>query len=282
MGKKLTEEGKKFIRTVCSGTNSSKLVGKNSYNLPFSTIENTETVFKSNAIDQFGKPIITNNQLAEALIFWFNKYSEIYDLDANIIAAQAYAESAYNVWTYAPKPSSASGISQFIGAAFFDVVIRDFGPEPHFSLEEKNKLTQNIINPTLITSYTKFNTNSDARNNRKFLHQNIIDNPELMIKAQCKLMKYISNRNNSLASSTLFAYNRGSGYKSNDYLSLVKYVANEKGSDYIKEGINYVEKIFGFLGDKNNTKVANLNKPTGVWFGYDIDFNFDNFNASLG
>lgn len=282
MAKRLTEEGKKFIRTIVSGNGNSKLSGKNKYNLPFSNIEDTPTIFTSKVVDHVGNPILTNAQLAEALIYWFDKYALMYELDANIIAAQAYQESLYNVWTYAPRPSSASGISQFIGVAFYDVVIRNIGPSPNFTEEEINRLTKNMVNPKLQTSYTNFTVGSDARNNRSILHQNITDNPDLMIKAQCKLMKFISDRNNNLASSALFAYNRGSGYRSNDYISLVKHVADRKGTEYIKEGIDYVEKIFGYLGDQNNTKIAKLNKPKGVWFGYKLDFEFENFNANLG
>lgn len=282
MGKRLTEEGKKFIRTICSGDSNDKISGKNRYNLPFSTIEDTVTVFTSQAIDHLGKPITSNKQLAEALIYWFDKYAAEYDLDANIIAAQAYQESGYKIWNYAPRPSTASGISQFVGLTFYEVIIRNMGPAPHLSESEKAKLTANLTNPTLQTSYSNYVIGSDSRNNRVKLFQNIIDNPDLMIKAQCKLMKFISDRNNGLASSALFAYNRGSGYKSQDYLSLVKHVANDKGTAYIQEGVNYVEKIFGYLGDKENTKISTLGKPKGIWFGYKLDFEFESFNANLG
>lgn len=282
MGKKLTEEGKLFIRTICSGDGNSKIMGKNEWNLPFSTVEDTITVFTSHAVDHLGKPITTNKQLGEALIFWFDKYATEYDLDANIIAAQAYAESGYNIWTYAGRPSTASGIAQFVGLTFFDVVINNVGATPHLTPSEKAKLTLNVVNPTLKSSYSNYTIGSDARNNRIKVHQNIIDNPDLMIKAQCKLMKFISNRNNGLASSALFAYNRGSMYKSTDYLSLVKHVTNDKGIEYIDEGVKYVERIFGFLGDRDNKRISSVNKPKGIWFGYKLDFDFENFNANLG
>jgi len=41
----------------------------------------------------------------------------------------------------------------------------------------------------------------------------IIDNPDLCIKAQCRLLKYHANLTNSLASSVLFCYSRGNYHK---------------------------------------------------------------------
>ena len=50
-----------------------------------------------------------------------------------------------------------------------------------------------------------------------------------------------------------------------------------EGGEYIKEGVKYVEKIFGLLGDKDNIYIKN--KPKGVYFGYKLDLDQNNFNS---
>ena len=45
--------------------------------------------------------------------------------------------------------------------------------------------------------------------NRPIYHQNAIDNPDIMIKAQCAYIKYIANKCNSLTSSTIMCYYQG-------------------------------------------------------------------------
>ena len=284
--KKLTNEGKKFIRTITKGDGNSLLTGRNRYTLPFSDLEGITTTFTSNALDRFGRPITTNSQLGESLIFWFDFYAKQYDIDANIIAAQAYQESVYKVWNYAAT-STASGISQFIGITVYDTIIKNRGVSPNFFASEIAKITKNLELPDQLDSYkqrgkgTSPSSRKRARTNRSKLHQNIIDNPDLMIKAQCKLMRTIADRNNRLASNSLFAYNRGSGLRGTTYTEIIRKTSQEKGNEYIKEGIIYVERIFGYLGDKDNTEVSLPSVVKGIWFGYDIDFTFDDFIADL-
>jgi hypothetical protein len=110
------------------------------------------------------------------------------------MAAQAHQESGYNVWAY-PLSSTASGISQFVVEALYDVVIN--------SRAGINQYVPILITPPEIALITK-NINGDltdintykvktqlGRENRPTLHQNVIDNPEIMIKAQYRYMKYI-------------------------------------------------------------------------------------------
>ena len=103
-----------------------------------------------------------------------------------------------------------------------------------------------------------------------------MNNPDLLIKAQFRYMKYIANRNKHIAANTLFAYNRGSSYRGKDYYDIVNKVKSRRGSEYIKEGINYVERIFGILGDRNNVNIKN--KPKYYYFGYNLNLDKNNFN----
>ena len=46
------------------------------------------------------RKIANGVELAEAIIYWYDFYAKMYELDANVLAAQAYTESAYTLWTY--------------------------------------------------------------------------------------------------------------------------------------------------------------------------------------
>src|SRR5690606_12410655 len=69
-------------------------------------------LWEANVYDDSNRLITTNDQLALQLIKWYNYYAKEYEIDANIIAAQGFAESAYKVWVF-PQTSNAGGISQF-------------------------------------------------------------------------------------------------------------------------------------------------------------------------
>ena len=129
--KKLTNTGIEFIRTICKGTGNHLLKGKEKYALknsgnPASTIYTAHPTLN-------GEPIETNLQLGEVLIQWFNFYSKLYSLDANIIAAQAYVESNYRIWAY--SPTGAQGVCQFLSGTLYDVAIGGFGVSSHVSIE---------------------------------------------------------------------------------------------------------------------------------------------------
>lgn len=287
--KTLTETGKEFIREVIVKISNAQgdtalIKGKNSYNLPLSDLSNTSVLWVANLTDFNGRPITNNIQFGEYIIESFNKNSKLFELDANIIAAQAFQESTFKCWNYAPEYSTASGIGQFLMAAVYDSIYTF----KFTSTDEKAKLTLNMEDPDQKASWigvlTKYTTDERAKQfrNHSILHQNITDNPDIMIKLQCALMGRIGDRNNNLASNSLFAYNRGSSYKADTYSGIINLVSEKKGNEYIKEGVKYVERIFGYLGDKDNTKVNLPPIVKGLWFGYkNIDFGFDEFNANV-
>ena len=121
----LTKLGEEFIRNRCAATStfgSDRFSGKRKFALPKSNVP-VGTTFTANPKDELQNPITTPDQLATNLISWFNRYSQVYLLDANIIAAQAYAESAYNLWIY--SEGGAMGVSQFLDAAVYDTIIKN-------------------------------------------------------------------------------------------------------------------------------------------------------------
>jgi hypothetical protein len=225
------------------------------------------------------KIISTPDELANALIYWFNTYAKQYDLDANVIAAQAYAESSYVIWNYAQYDSTASGISQVLMSTIWDLIIRDNGKAYNSSNpitpEEVYALNYNLEQKDVVPSYRV--STSVAWDNRPLLHQNVINNPGIMIKAQCKYMNYIAGKCGNLTSSALFGYNRGPLYAQKTYTQSIVDCKNGKESKaapgYEKEGLKYVLKIFGVLGDKENwltgRGLGRNYKPIGQYFGYD-------------
>ena len=264
---KLRKDGENFIRSKCKGSGNSKLRGSatdksgyNKYNptavLPYcSPLTTTSKLCISNSTINGG--ITTNGELAEALIKWYNKYAEEFSMDANIMAAQAYHESAYIIWNYAVN-STASGISQFIDATIYDIIMRN--SRGGMSAADKEAISKNMIDYTYPEKPTHppFLTDYDlGRQNRPILHQNIIDNPEIMIKAQFAYMKGISTQCDALASCTLFGYSRGPAHiKSSSYSAAIA-SAKSKGKSYESEGIKYVYKIFKTL--YNNFGYRHLN-----------------------
>lgn len=288
----LTAEGKQFIRKVCVGNDNTLLRGKSSYTikdtasrlynpdgvLPFCNPATLPSKYWQSSAKHGTANIITNQQLGEALIEWFDKYGEIFEMDANIIAAQAYAESGYKLWNY-PLTSSASGIGQFTLDTTYAVIISNkfsSKSEYRFTIDEIAAITKGCTGNT-----TDNNTFSVklliGRTNRPFVHQNICDNPEIMIKAQFNYMKYISSKCNGLASSTLFGYNRGPNLPvTPSYTQSISNAKNpERGKDYELEGIGYVYKIFNLLGKDTN--------PNG-WFGYkhlDLTASYNSYDAEV-
>lgn len=253
----LTEQGKAFIKTICSGTGNSLLQGKNPNGiLPYCEPETSPSkTWISNA--KYNNKLIENNQqLGDALIEWYNKYAEMYQMNANIMAAQAYEESGYKVWNY-PLTSTASGISQFMVEAMFDTIIKNppIGSQEKMTSTEINAITKGIFgleNPNLKYNIATYSVdNITGKKNRPIIHQNIIDNPEIMIKAQFRYMKYIATLS-SLASNALFGYSRGPGHVKPKYTESIIDATNSDG--YEEAGIDYVYKIFKRLEDKFGIK----------------------------
>jgi len=274
----LTAEGKKFINEVCtnSKTGGDKLLsGKNNYPFPYSSPP-LDKVWKCNINN-----VDTGKQLSEALISWFQKYADEYDLDANVIAAQAYAESNYVMWQYG-KDNTDSGVSQLDMLTIFGIIVKNEGMATKMTQDEIDKITKNLIEPLVRNSYDVLSKiNENALINRKFLHENVINNPDIMIKAQCRYMKMLSDACEGLASSTLFCYYTDKQYAANTYSKTINKCVNKHKNDdnYNQAAYNYVLKVFGILGDKGNglqnttnktiAKVSGNYKPKDYYFGYD-------------
>lgn len=237
----ITNEGVAFMKSIANKNGATGLIGgTKSYVIPYSS-ETTPVLHSANALDKDGKSITTNLQLINSLIFWINNYSKQYDLDPNIISAQCFMESGYQMWTYS---SEAYGLSQFTIPTYYDIVINN--GKGKFTQNEVEKIVKDLSDVGVYGKYKKssiFYTEKDnaidkqtSINNRVQLYQNIIDNPEIMIKAQCVLMDEISNRNDDYASSSLFAYNVGSMLHGTTYYDIVnKQIKNS--------GISSTDKI---------------------------------------
>lgn len=260
----LREEGVKFIKKVCEGNGNSLLQGKNdSGALPYCNPPTpSNKIWICKPTDSAGKILTTNTQLGEMLVYWFNKYSKQYGLNANIVAAQAYAESGYKLWNY-PLTSTASGICQFVMETIYDIIVSN--RDGSFTEAEINAITKNWTTDN--KDITTFKVNHTGKNNRPFLHQNVCNNPQIIIKAQCSYLKFIADKyTDGIASSTLFGYSRGQGVAFPSYTKSIEAARNSKfGAGYEKEGIIYVERIFRLLGVKPNEKGGS---PKG-YFGYD-------------
>ena len=216
----ITQKGENFINEVVKKNGNSLLKGNNG-SLPFSNDGNGNPVnkewtvnAKTNIVD--GEDVTVDN-LAEALISWFNEAADIYELDPNILAAQAYIESGFKLWWY-DKETTKSGINGFSMSMIYSIIIDNFSNvRPEMTLNDRSNLINNLEAPLSPTSYQPTsgneNTKQIARNNRALLHQNIIDSPQTMIKAQARYMRYLSNNSAKLASTSLFCYNRGSEFE---------------------------------------------------------------------
>lgn len=292
----ITEQGKDFIRTVCNGTGNSLLQGKSNakindpnnkdYNpdgvLPYCEPKTLPSkIWVANAKHN-GIAITTNEQLGEALIDWYDKYGKLYEMDANVMAAQAYIESGYKIWNY-PLTSTASGISQFTVEAMFDIIIQNSNKNvlPLMTQTEIDAIILGIYDSDkwkIEHTYKIYNVDSTGKKNRPIIHQNMINNPEIMIKAQFRYMKKIVTEKNSLASNVLFGYSRGPNFIQSTYTDTIKAAKSKGSNDYVNEGIDYVYKIFRVLGD-NKYIVSN---KKNIYFGYDKGEFGSNNRQNLG
>jgi hypothetical protein len=285
---KLSKEGETFIKYYCSGTGKSHLEGTglnlNGGALPYQyqgtgKLELSPSYLWKSTTYYNGKLVQTDEELGNALITWYNKYASIYQIDANIIAAQGFAESAYKIWVF-PLTSDASGISQFTVDTLIDIILLGkYNVTPKFTDEEIGKIFDVNIEGTKRQPATYKVTidgvaNKLGRQNRAALHQNVINNPEIMIKAQCRLLKVLANNCDSLAIWTLFGYAAGSKYTKmnskwnvNTFSEAVQ-LAKKDGNKHA-EGVAYIFKIFYLLGDKDNVNLQL--KQKGYWFGYGPD-----------
>jgi hypothetical protein len=245
--KALNNKGKAFVKKFTDNTDNYLLKGRfKTYNLPNSTISGQQVEFSADVLVN-GKFLLNNRELGENIIKWIDNYAKIYALDANIIAAQTSAEGSGNIANvgfkryvcFAYSPSGAMGISQFTANTVWGMIYR---LNKTFTIDKRLTTTEiSALLKSLTGDKEKLeDVNSVA--NRKQLHKNLIDNPEICIKMQCMLMSYIGKNNNNLATSSLYCYNRGSEIKSSTYLEAIK-----KTTLPIAEGLNYVKTIYEFL-----------------------------------
>lgn len=270
--KALTKDGEKFIGVACNA-NSNNFSGSLPY--PLGRSNTTSNTLFTGKPKYKGVLITDNKTYTSALIFWFNQYSEQYQLDANIIAAQTYIESNYKVWEYSnngdQNKSSAMGINQLFDNEIWDLFFTDTraaisNPKDQTLYDSQQAIISNNLSGDLtdIRSIIPYldnatsDTNATALTNRAQLFQNIMDNTEIMIQVQCRYMSEIGNRNNNLASSSLFAYATNGYLESKTYNEVIN--NGSKGNLQIKPGIDYVEKIFKVLGGKYKSSLPGFGK----------------------
>lgn len=245
-----------FIREKCSGNGNTLIEGKNEYSLPNCIPVESNKTWKMNAFYN-GKRIMTNKEFGDAIIEWYNKYGKLYGLDANVLIAQMSQESGFKGWNY--SRTGALGLTQFVPETIYSLIVKNSGNiEPNISVDEIKKIINNL---TVFDTQDGINTITSHKN-RAQLHQNVIDNPEIMIKAQARYMKSIATRCNNLTSSTLIGYNAGSGLVKDNYIDTVKRVISHWAHkpDKINEALEYVHKIFNIMYYKMGYKDLDMEK----------------------
>ncbi len=259
---------KDYINKIFGSDSSTSMVkGHFYYKLPYSNVNSTTIDYYSN-----NPNLQTNGQWKKILIDSINNYAKIYDIDANIIAAQIAAEGIFSLWAYSETGSL--GVSQFQPKTLHDIVINNWGDlgeiKEKFTKEEQDKIHYNI-------SYGNTSTNDleifNNRENRMQVFQNLMDNPDLAIKAQCRYMKWIANHSNNLLSTTTFAYNRGIAFADKNYL--IAYNEAKTGKHNVSagwetEGVKYVYTIFNILSKFGGAYPNKLNMG-GVVNSWDYD-----------
>ena len=288
----LTPQGEEFIRYVCTRENQNNrlLTGNASQNIGNRVgLPNTEPPTPNNFVwvcrpkfpDGSGRIITTGADLAEALIIWFNRLGQRYQIDTNIMAAQAYVESKFQLWAYSP---TAMGISQFTMETVYTVLVNNFGQGLNsIDIENRDIIISGLTNPETITSYQINDGVSRIPNqNKAILHQNLCDNPQILLEGQFKYMRWLADRTNNLASSALFCYNRGPAFAMPTYSATIERAKNYrsgKNPEYFREGVDYVLKTFIVLGDKSNALAFNKGKTKakGIYFGYEHLFKYVDF-----
>lgn len=248
----ITANGENFIKNKCNEliypftttvTDKKRLVK--------STVQ-SGTIFTANILS-----ISSKDDYAKKIINWINEFSELFILDANIVASHIYAESMYNPSYYSTKGTM--GISGIIDYEVFKFIIK--------SSDYDNFITPSLIQinisgdlddirtyiPNVNTTNKKItsseNNNANAKNNRKQLFQNIIDNPKESIFVQCYLLSLYGSNNNNLAASSLIAYYYRSIDKTTKYQDLINILIKKYDSNEVNFGIRYVDTVFKTLGN---------------------------------
>lgn len=180
--KRLTENGKNFIRRVATYFNGQKggsrsLIEGNNGKMVNSNSP-SDKIWVANVINKYTNKVISNNnELAEYLIQLYDEYSAQYAVDANVIAAQGFQESEFRVWVYNNVNSTASGIPQILMKTVYDIIYT----YKWLSTDEKNALIKDMEYPERKTSWIDVvgdneQTAADKERqtrNHPILHQNM-------------------------------------------------------------------------------------------------------------
>ena len=293
---KITDAGKKFIAYALSTMKFTGFKGSMGWAMTDGGIERDEIV-SGDIKDHLNKTITTNEQYLNSIIHWYEQYGQQYNINPNILAAQGYKESTFRSYAYA-KGTSAMGISQFLIPTIRDVIINNLRSE--FTTSERNAITKNItpINGTTVSDMKNYyivkdsgqnknNSTTDeatlSSGNRLALYHNVVNNPQIMIKAQALLLNTIAQHHNNLAASALFLYysgpyitypNGNSSFTSNSFGDLFDKVLRKKRKNVdvyspvvIDGGLEYVRGIFQFLS--KDVGISNGKHS----FGFEIDLN---------
>lgn len=273
--KPITDAGLKFVADICnSGTPGDKLRGISiaggmpitlaKSNIVPGTIVDSTIAYNGGTPAQInGLPITSNTQLPGALAYWYTKYckEDQYDLNANILIAQPYMESGYKLWIY--NAYSDMGLAQMKIITAWDIMLTNnySNITPLFTQDEINTLSLGFTHP--VSYYTNlshnngynFNVFHNDPNNVTALYYNMINNPELCVKGQCRLMKYNAIPCNHIASSTIACYAKGNAYNSTTYVGVLNNILNGVGKitgsqDIYNLAKSYVNKIFQILRDE--------------------------------
>jgi flagellum-specific peptidoglycan hydrolase FlgJ len=285
----LTSKGIEFITYVCIGknkknsgndSNDNNLLKGNNGILQYSNKVNK--TWEANIIDDNGNSIKKNGDLPLVLVSNFQRWATTYNIDPNILAAQCYILTKYKMWYY---ESDNSGINLFTMPNVYKFIISNSSSiAPKMTEEEISIITAGLTNPDVESSYDVVNGGAVMTSNRPILHQNMIDNPAIMIKAQARYLKYLAdNQSNKLASTSLFSYSAGEQYAETTYTRSIEKANNLLVNKLVTKATDIVLKTFGVLGDKDNAtlpKITNY-KPKGYYFGYDLKLKeeFDSFSA---
>lgn len=286
--KTITPQGIEFIKWVCSGVDkngSNKLSGKYPYNMKDGGIRANELV-TANIIDHNGRTITNTSQYADAIIYWYNKYGEEFNINPNVLAAQGYQESAYKAYAY-PESSTAMGISQFTVDTIHQYIINNFSGA--FTESEIAKITNGIT--PIAGNSIKYKRNyivsnewprSDAEvaiANKPILFRNVINNLDIMIKVQANYLRVISDFNNNIVASALSLYyagpkigkrngkiftNIGNGNGTTNFGAVVDALNSGYPSNRLNEALTYSRLIIDLLSN-NRSGVG------GRGFGFIVD-----------
>ena len=287
---KITKKGREFILNRCNinyNTNTTRgtvLRGAYTYNQKDGKIVKNQ-IITPKIIDDNGNLITDLNVYAEQIIIWFEKYGKEYNLNPNVLAAQAYQESYFRPYAY-PASSTAMGITQFTVPTIFNVIIENrFGG---FDQEEIDIFTNGIVGDltlekTFIVVKGEYDNFIDSNrteatraiNNSLILFENVTNNPKLMIKAQAIYLSTIAQHHNNLAASVLTLYFAGpllnrdgsSRLISKTYGNLLdSMITDRDGKTYrstFNGGVKYARDILDILGDIRFKTIG---------FGFKIDF----------